>query len=372
MKSRDKNSPIESEQRPAGMARRQFLVRSLQVGVGGVVGLSIGSLTSGLGCDGGSDGGTGSSCADDNVTKGSSATISSAWIAKGKQESSYAVFQSMVEGASDFSWLRSGDRVLLKLALNSGNAFPATTDPWLLGCMIDLLKSKGAGTILVGDQSGIYQSKSTRTCLQDTGLMTVIQQKGATAICFEESAAGGHKSVAAANWSSNVNITKVVDQVDHIIYLPRIATHTLASKTFSLKIAVGFLNSASRSTMHGGSIRNLYPSINDIPDIKNKFRMSVTSARKLMTSGGPDSGTTVEPNYGLIFASSNLLAANLMAGAFLAQTTGSTEDIYCHEAVQSYIDRNGNLDKLAWNSINAHPDSAVTSAMVSLLKKVVA
>ena len=62
---------------------------------------------------------------------------------------------------------------------------------------------------------------------------------------------------------------------------------------------------------------------------------------KLMTTGGPDTGTIVTPNYGLIFASQDLLAADLMAGAFLNANRSSSDDIYCHDAVQSYIERNG-------------------------------
>lgn len=356
------------------MRRREFLINSLKIGCGGAMGLSLVPLISA--CDSSSGGNSGcgggnttQGCAGDYVRTGYSPVVGSAWIQKGTHERSYNLYKSMVEAATDFSWLSSGDKVLLKLALNSANAFPATTDPWSLGCMIDLLKAKGAGQIIVGDHSGIYQSNSTRTCLQRTGLMDVITAKGATAVCFDESSAGGHKSVSAANWSGQVNITKVVDQVDHIIYLPRIATHSLANKTFSLKIAVGFLDAASRRQMHSGGLTGLYGSINDIPAIKNKFRLSVTSARKLMTTGGPDSGTIVEPNYGLIFASEDLLAADLMAGAFLEATKGTSNDIYCHESIQSYIERNGNIEKLLWDSLNENPDAAVTDAMVDILKK---
>ncbi|MDA8139248.1 MAG: DUF362 domain-containing protein [Desulfobacteraceae bacterium] len=364
--------------------RREFLIRSLQIGCGGIAGLSLSAMLPG--CDGGSSSSSSTSsssssttssssggcnpssnCAGTSVRSGYRPVVSSAWIKKGTHESSYNLYKSMVEAATDFSWLAKNDRVLIKLALNSANAFPATTDPWSLGCMLDLLKEKGAGTILVGDQSGIYQSNSTQTCMNNSGLMSVINAKGATPVYFEN---GGFFTASAANWSGSVSITNYVNQVDHIIYLPRIATHSLADKTFSLKIAVGFLNSSSRRTMHSGTITNLYPSINDIANIKSRFRLSVTSARKVMTTGGPDSGTIVEPDQGLIFASSDLLAADIMAGAFLEVVKGTTNDIYCHQAVQSYVARNGNIEKLIWDSLNTHPDSTVTNALISSLKKV--
>ncbi|MGD9212357.1 MAG: DUF362 domain-containing protein, partial [Desulfobacteraceae bacterium] len=276
----------------------------------------------------------------------------------------------MLEAVTNFSWLSSGDRILLKMALNSANEFPATTDPWSLACMIDLLKEKGCGEILVGDHSGIYQPNSTRTCFQQTGLMDVINEKGATAVCFNEASAGGHMSVTAANWSRNINITNVVNQVDHIIYMPRVATHSLADKTFGLKLAVGFLNPESRQLMHSGNINNLFNSINDVVEIKNKFRLSVFSARKLMTTGGPDSGTIVEPDHGLIFASEDLLAADLMAGAFLEVNRGTDNDIYCHDPLQSYVQRNGNIEALLWNTLNENPDNSITDKMINVLQKV--
>lgn len=355
--------------REAKIQRREFLIKSLQIGCGGVAGLSLASMFAG--CDGGSSSSGGCNpsvnCGDENVRTGYRPVVSSTWIRSGTHESSYNLYKAMVEAATDFSWLSRNDRVLLKLALNSANEFPATTDPWSLACMIEILKEKGAGTILVGDQSGIYQSSSTQTCLNRTGLMDVINAKGATAVYFED---GGHFSASAANWSGSLDITNYVNQVDHIIYLPRIATHSLADKTFSLKIAVGFLNSSSRRTMHRGTITNLYPSINDISNIKSRFRLSVTSARKLMTTGGPDSGTVVEPDYGLIFASTDLLAADIMAGAFLEVVKGTGNDIYCHDAVQSYVTRNGNVERLIWDSINENPNAATVNAMVDALQKV--
>lgn len=346
--------------------RREFLVKTLKYGYAGALSLSMASMlpgcdSSGQGCN------TWQDCSDENVIRGYSPVVSSAWVKRGNHESSYDLFKKLVEAATDFDWLSRNDSVLLKLALNSANDFPATTDPWSLECMIKILKEKGAGKILVGDQSGIFQASSTRNALNRTGLMDVIETNGATAVYFEN---GGHFSVSAANWPSKPSITNYVNQVDHIIYLPRIATHMLASKTFSLKIAVGFLDAASRRTMHSGNITNLYPSINDIPVIKNKLRLSVTSARKVMTTGGPDNGNIVEPDYGLIFASEDILAADLMAGAFLSVNKNSSEDIYCHNAVQSYIERNGNMEKLIWDSLNQHPDSSVIDEMVALLKKI--
>ena len=63
------------------------------------------------------------------------------------------------EAATDFSWLSKGDSVFIKPALNSGNPYPATTNPIAIGAMVELLKEKGARRVIVGDMSGIEHVK---------------------------------------------------------------------------------------------------------------------------------------------------------------------------------------------------------------------
>ena len=86
--------------------------------------------------------------------------VSCSWVARGEHANSYPLYKKTVEAATDFSWLSRGDRVLIKMAVNSGNPYPATTDPWSVQCMVKLLRERGAGKILVGDQSGFGTGKS--------------------------------------------------------------------------------------------------------------------------------------------------------------------------------------------------------------------
>jgi len=58
--------------------------------------------------------------------------VNSAWIRKGRLERSSGLIDAVLDATTDFSWLSKGDTVLIKIALNSGNAYPATSDPWVL------------------------------------------------------------------------------------------------------------------------------------------------------------------------------------------------------------------------------------------------
>lgn len=95
--------------------------------------------------------------------------MSCSWVVKGEHENSYELVKKTVEAATDFSCLSRGDRVLIKMALNSGNPYPATTDPWSVKCMVKLLKEKGAGKILVGDQSGFDKTTTGFSNSVDAG-----------------------------------------------------------------------------------------------------------------------------------------------------------------------------------------------------------
>jgi uncharacterized protein (DUF362 family) len=349
--------------------------------------------------------------------------LSCAWI--GKDEESYALFKKTVEAATDFAWLSKGDRVLVKIALNSGKAYPATTDPRSVHCMVKLLREKGAGEILVGDQGGIgavhwtkhTKEGSTRQLAKNAGLLKAMEDNNAEPCFFEEygwdhylplSPSGQH------HWNDPIMVTAVLDEVDHIVYLPRIASHILAGNTLGLKLAVGFLRGDSRGKFHKGGkhFYAMYEEINQIPPIKSKLRLVVSSGRSVLTLFGPNDGPVSTPDYGLLVASENLLAHEMMAyawlqwnrkfetSAFSHMTMGgltkkrsyhnkrfsdqtwpedgiSTPSIdyfepgnlYNHPAIRNSLKRMGGLPRnVAVEELNSHPDKSVGEYLENLLR----
>ena len=119
--------------------------------------------------------------------------VSCSWLDKGEHQNSYALYKKTLEAATDFSWLSKGDRLLIKIALNSGNPYPATTDPWSVHCMVKALKEKGAGKILVGDQSGFgtvqwtkdRKEGSSRQLAKTAGLLKVIEDSDSLRILLD-------------------------------------------------------------------------------------------------------------------------------------------------------------------------------------------
>jgi len=121
------------------------------------------------------------------------------------------------------------------------------------------------------------------------------------------------------HWKRPMMIPAKLDEVDHIIYLPRVSSHILAGKTLGFKLAVGFLRSDSRGDFHKGGkyFYAMYEEINHVPPIASKLRLTVSSGRSVLTLVGPNEGPTAKPDHGLVLASEDLLAHEMLAYAWL-------------------------------------------------------
>lgn len=96
----------------------------------------------------------------ETVQLGNPAKVILEGVPKGSSDEALgAAVKRAAEAATNFSWLSKGDTVLIKPANNSGEPYPATTSPVGLKAMIELLKAKGAGKVIVMDMAGIEHVK---------------------------------------------------------------------------------------------------------------------------------------------------------------------------------------------------------------------
>jgi uncharacterized protein (DUF362 family) len=209
------------------------------------------------------------------------------------------------------AFLSPGDSVLLKLALNSSNSFPATTSPFVVSELVKLLKERGAGDILVGDKSPTWQD--TIDCLQKTGIYDAAIDAGAQIVVFEDKDMVPVKPENATNWPQGFSIPKIFTEVDHVVVLPTLRTHQMAGFTMGMKIFVGVLPQDERFAMHKSL--SFFESIAEIALGTDKVRLSILDARQGFNSGGPDSGNLINP--GIVIASKNLVAADAVGLALL-------------------------------------------------------
>ena len=236
----------------------------------------------------------------------------------------------VAEAGTDFSWLSRGDTVLIKVAANSDNRYPATTSPQAVWAMARLLYKKGAGKVMVGDKSGVqsvFQDPgrtrgSTRKVMTQNTLYQAAGEGGAEVFCFEEAghhAYFGERTVTPGHWKAELMLPDILNQVDHVVLLPRVSRHVLSGTTLGLKAAVGWLRDDSRLELHrdAASFLAKIAEINDAATLRRKLRFTLTDATKVQTTFGPDRGFAAEPDPGLIFASESLLAHDMVALGWL-------------------------------------------------------
>jgi len=225
-------------------------------------------------------------------------------------------------GGLDF--LKMGDSVLLKLALNSANPFPATTSPFMISELVTLLKEHGAGDIFVGDRSAY--GRDTMYAMEETGIYQAAIDSGAEVIVFEDNDTVHVKPEGALYWPEGFSVPRLFNRVDHIIALPRLSTHAMAGFTMGLKIFVGALPPDERMVMHTKYL--LTPSflkcLAEIALCSDKIRLSILDARQGFSEGGPDEGTVVTP--GIIIASKSLVGADAV-GLALLKSIGTTPQL---------------------------------------------
>ncbi len=290
-------------------------------------------------------------------TPGPPASVVLCGVTKGSNsEALKTAIRAAVEATTDFSWLSKGDAVFIKPALNSGKPFPATTNPIAISTMIQILKEKGAGRVIVGDMSGIEHVKlsengrrgSTRALMESSGITLAVKEAGGEPHFFEES---GWKAfyedtpVAGSHWKRAIMMPNVLNEVQHIVLIPRCSRHVLAGATLGLKNAVGYWRTDTRFEYHSeaSTFHEKTAEGNAVPTLMNKQRLTVTAADKILTTIGPDQGLVFEPDTGLIISSESVVAHDMVSLAWLLesrkQIPSSDED--------GFIDNNPTVAALA-------------------------
>ena len=265
-----------------------------------------------------------------------------------------------LKSSENLSWLSPGDTVLLKPALNSPDPYPATTHPETVHAIAELIEDRGAKAI-IGDQSGVefvlhnkggvIKGSSSRL-YEASGMARGPEQNflGFEELGWDE---GFHKyqSAKTASWPEGFYLTEWVKKADHIVNLPRLSTHAQAGVTLGFKNMVGLLRDDSRFHFHTNgplyffmkpiarkaklnirddNLGSFFEKITEISlALQHKLRVTLFTVTKAQVTLGPNrylvriggrgigSAHEVTPDPGLIFASSDALAAEVFALAFL-------------------------------------------------------
>jgi uncharacterized protein (DUF362 family) len=259
--------------------------------------------------------------------------VSLAGVNRGaSDEALKAAVRDAALAASDFSWLARRDSVFIKPALNSGKPYPSTTSPVAIAAMVELLRERGAGRVIVGDMSGIEYVKltpdsltgSTRKLMEASGMAAAARAAGAELHFFEEDGWGAFYEdplASGAHWRRGLMMPNILKEVDHLILMPRCSRHILSGSTLGLKAAVGYWRTDTRLEYHrdAATLHEKTAEANTAETLLKKQRLCISAADKILTTFGPDDGHVHEPEVGLIIASPSVVAHDMVSLAWLLE-----------------------------------------------------
>lgn len=240
----------------------------------------------------------------------------------GNRDSTYSLVRKAVELAGGMDFIKKGDTVLIKPNLNTGDPPPASTNPEVVHEVIRMVREKEPSRIMVGDRSSFWSK--TLSCMKQNGLYDVITRAGAEVFPFEEDEWISVRPENADNWKNGFKIPKIIKEADHIISIPVLKTHSIATFSMAIKNWVGIISPKDRTLgLHLFNQKepvfgNLVAEIH----LARKPSFIVTDCTKAFVEEGPSKGKVVEPN--IVYASSDIVASDI-TGLSLLKALG-TED----------------------------------------------
>jgi hypothetical protein len=113
----------------------------------------------------------------------------------------------------------------------------------------------------------------------------------------------------------------MVREVDHIILMPRCSRHILAGTSLGMKAAVGYWRTDTRLEYHrdAASFHEKTAEANFVPSLVQKQRLVLTDATRVLSTYGPDKGYASEPETGLVMASDDIVAHDMVSLSWLLE-----------------------------------------------------
>jgi uncharacterized protein (DUF362 family) len=235
-----------------------------------------------------------------------------------------AQVEKAVALAGGLGFIKKGSTVLIKPNFNTGDPHPASTNPEVIRHVIRLVKNQDPYAILIGDRSSYWTD--TLKCMKKNGVYEVAEQEGAELYPFDNTEWIKISPAKAKAWPKGFTVPKILNEVDYVISIPVIKTHSIATFTMAIKNWVGILEPLQRTTdLHlfnnkkdtfGHMLAELH--LARLPDF------IIMDGTKVFVEGGPTEGKVVEA--GLVVASNDIIA-NDTVGLAILKTLGTVDKI---------------------------------------------
>jgi len=196
-------------------------------------------------------------------------------------------------GLSKF--ISKGDQVLLKPNFNTGDPFPASTDPEFLLTVIQKVLDITSDVNII--ESSMFRLKTEEVIngimgaeLKELGVPLITEQD------FKYESID-LKSLGAEYIKKVKFPQEILDSEAKIILLPCLKTHFVAHFTGALKLAVGFMEKKQRMRLHMS--RRVPEKVAEL-NLGYKPHLIIMDARKIFVTKGPTDGQVESPQKILV------------------------------------------------------------------------
>jgi uncharacterized protein (DUF362 family) len=222
----------------------------------------------------------------------------------------------------------AGKNIFLKPNFNSADPAPGSTHPDVLRALVQSLQEGKAGRIVVGDRSGMG---NTRTVMERVGAFDLARELQFEAIVLDElpSEAWQHFNPPGSHWQRGFALPKPLLEADVVVQTCCLKTHRFGGHfTLALKNSVGLAAKSvpGEGYNYMGELHSSPHQRRMIAEINAAYTQSliVLDGVEAFRSGGPDRGDLVAAN--VVLAGSDPVAIDAV-GVALLRLLGTTEAV---------------------------------------------
>jgi len=213
----------------------------------------------------------------------------------------------------------AGKHIFLKPNFNSADPFPGSTHNDTLSALVRWLQAQGADRIVVGDRSGMGD---TRTVMAQKGIFGLAEELGVKAIVLDELDADGwtKTDVPGSHWKRGFAIARPALEADGIVQTCCLKTHRFGGHfTLSLKNSVGLVAKQIPGERYN-YMQELHFSRHQrrmIAEVNAAYRpdLILLDGIEAFVKGGPAKGKTVDAR--VVLAGTDRIAVDAVGVAIL-------------------------------------------------------
>ncbi|MBU2638864.1 MAG: DUF362 domain-containing protein [Nanoarchaeota archaeon] len=234
-------------------------------------------------------------------------------IVKCKTYNENEVFKAVEKAIKDIGFnIKPNSKVLLKpnVLMGAKPEKAITTNPAILDAVCKILKKKKC-KILIGESCGLVKEGGVLEAYEEAGITKVANKYNAKLLSFsKEKLRKVHNNAAA--FAKEMYLPEILFNVDLVISLPKMKTHTLMLYTGAVKVLFGCIPGGKKQEYHALA-KKKEDFANLLLDIWQNVKpgLTIMDGIKGMDGNGPSNGNIVKP--GIIMASEYAVAMDIVA-----------------------------------------------------------